>query len=264
MPKKTNSAEFKGLWISREILEAQDLNLIEKCFLAVIVSLSTNGQKCTASNAYFARLFGITKKRASVIMNDLSRKNKIGILIKRDRVSSEIEMRVCTPIGIGILEKEEEIKEFIEDYRYKLLIKVDENSLPESETKYFKIAISFHKLIRGNLLNHNLSTKHIDDAKYEAWTKPIKMLIEKDGKSEDDIREVWRVLESDSFYQQNVQKTEKLREKQKSTGQSWFDQMLYKSRNGNKKRNNRGLGSTSEHSQLEIKKIANRILQEQS
>ncbi|WP_297093978.1 helix-turn-helix domain-containing protein [uncultured Draconibacterium sp.] len=118
MPDKTNSAEFRGIWISKEIMEMPDLNLIEKCMLAVIVSLSSNGQKCTASNAYFAKLFGLTKKRISAILNDLRRKKRIGILVKRDRVSSEVEMRVCTPIGIGIPKKAEEIEKPIKkDYK---------------------------------------------------------------------------------------------------------------------------------------------------
>ncbi|WP_052670479.1 helix-turn-helix domain-containing protein [Draconibacterium sediminis] len=142
-----------------------------------------------------------------------------------------------------------------------LLIEVDESILDTQSKEYLKIALAFHKLIRDNLVRFNLSTKHVDQAKYDDWTKPIKMLVEKDQKSEDDIREVWHVLEQDPFYQQNVQKTEKLRVKQNSTGQSWFDSMLYKSRNGNKKRTSNSRGAETART---VENIIARIEQTQS
>jgi len=109
MPQKTNKNEFTGLWIPKEIWQMNDLNLTEKCFLAVIVSFSTNGNECSASNSYFANLFGITKNRASIILSTLYAKKHIGISIFRDTLTSQIVRRVCVPTNKGISENSEVI-----------------------------------------------------------------------------------------------------------------------------------------------------------
>ena len=114
MNSNTNNSKFKGIWISKEIWEMEDLNLIERNFLGVIQSFSKDNQRCTASNAYFAKLFKISKQRASVIINDLSRKKKIVTHIKRDRESQQVIERVCVPLNIGFLKKKQEIEKTIE------------------------------------------------------------------------------------------------------------------------------------------------------
>jgi hypothetical protein len=76
--EKKKNIEFSGLWIPKEIWEMQDLNLIEKCFLAVIRSLS-NENECEASNKWFSEFFGITKKHVSRTINGLVEKQKISI-----------------------------------------------------------------------------------------------------------------------------------------------------------------------------------------
>ncbi|QGY44153.1 hypothetical protein GM418_10925 [Maribellus comscasis] len=143
-----------------------------------------------------------------------------------------------------------------------LLTEVVESTLSPPENEYFKIALSFHQLIRNNLHKHNLSTTHVDKAKYKNWVDPIRLLIENDGKTKHEIREVWKLLEINNFYQKIVQKTEKLRMKMKSTDQLWFDAMLYELRNGNKKRTNNGHSSNNEQSKLETRKIAKQAMQD--
>lgn len=104
-----SKSEFKGIWIPKEVLEMKDLSLIEKNFLSVIASLTCAEKGCVASNAYFAGLFQISKKRASEIINSLSRKKLIGIEVFRDTLTREVRERVCTPIGIPIPQKVKEI-----------------------------------------------------------------------------------------------------------------------------------------------------------
>lgn len=58
--------EYKGLWIPKEILQDNRLNLTEKTVLAMIQVLSKNG-KCIACNQTIADSLGIslpTAKRA--------------------------------------------------------------------------------------------------------------------------------------------------------------------------------------------------------
>jgi hypothetical protein len=114
--------DFKGLWIPREIWEMKNLNITEKCFMSVIYNFQNNGKECSASNAWFANLFGISKKHASQILNTLSRKKRIGIQIYRDRVSGNIRKRVSRIIGIPIPKKTEGT--YI-DYKKKYIKKSD-------------------------------------------------------------------------------------------------------------------------------------------
>jgi hypothetical protein len=79
MEEKQKNIEFTGVWIPKEIWEMQDLNLIEKCFLAVIHSLNSNDKECIASNKWFAEFFGITRKHASRVINSLAAKQKISV-----------------------------------------------------------------------------------------------------------------------------------------------------------------------------------------
>ena len=73
--------DFKGVWIDRGVWLARDLTLQEKVFLVEIDSLD-NAKHCYASNDYFARFFGLSKKRVSVV---------IQALIKKEYLKSEID-----------------------------------------------------------------------------------------------------------------------------------------------------------------------------
>lgn len=146
--------EFTGLWIPKEIWEMQDLNLTEKNVLALIYSLSATGKGCTASNAYFANFFGLTKKHASVIIQSLSRKKRIGILIKTDTLSRIIRIPYPEKNGKGIPKKTDHIIK----NNNKVDNKEDIKQIPDFET--FKI-YALEKQPNTDL--HNLKLK------YEAW-----------------------------------------------------------------------------------------------
>lgn len=51
--------ELKGIWIPIHIWECPDITPVQKMMLAEIWHLSRNGKGCTASNSYFANLFGV-------------------------------------------------------------------------------------------------------------------------------------------------------------------------------------------------------------
>ena len=62
----------KGIWISTEIWQKEDLTLIEKLFIVKIDSL--DGEKgCYASNRYFGEFFKLSKSRCSAIIKNLKR-----------------------------------------------------------------------------------------------------------------------------------------------------------------------------------------------
>lgn len=72
---KTNR-DFKGIWIPKEIWENKNLSLQEKVFYVEIDSLN-NENGCFASNDYFANFFDLSKKRVSMVIQELIKKSLI-------------------------------------------------------------------------------------------------------------------------------------------------------------------------------------------
>lgn len=93
--KKYNQRDFKGIWIPAEIWLDIDLTLQEKVFLAEIDSLDGE-DGCYASNDYFADFFQLSKKRVSVVINNLVKKKYIvsQLLYKNNAIDYRI-LRSC-------------------------------------------------------------------------------------------------------------------------------------------------------------------------
>jgi hypothetical protein len=71
--------EFKGMWISLEIIYCNDLNPTEKLILSIIDNFTKNNSYCFASNEYFSDVLDMSSGRIANIMTDLKRKNVIQI-----------------------------------------------------------------------------------------------------------------------------------------------------------------------------------------
>jgi uncharacterized protein (UPF0335 family) len=120
-----------------------------------------------------------------------------------------------------------------------LLSEIDISDIKdENEKFYFQIAHSFYKLFKNNSEELNVEFSNLKNAKYKEWVESIKKLIEIDGRSQEEIREVFRFLKYDEFWKQNIRSTAKLRKKNKN-GVTYFEELLIKSRN-NGKRNTKG------------------------
>ena len=65
--------KFKGIWIPAEVWESKELTLQEKVFLVEIDSLD-NEHGCYANNNYFAKFFGLSTTRVSLVINSLIKK----------------------------------------------------------------------------------------------------------------------------------------------------------------------------------------------
>ena len=57
--------KFEGIWIAKEIWLNKDLDIIEKCLLVEINSLSKDDDICYASNEYFAEFFQCSERKIS-------------------------------------------------------------------------------------------------------------------------------------------------------------------------------------------------------
>lgn len=81
---KTNRS-FQGVWIPKEIWFSEELDLIEKCLLAEIISLD-NENHCTAGNNYFAHFLECSESKVSKSISKLIDLNYIKLLSFDGRV----------------------------------------------------------------------------------------------------------------------------------------------------------------------------------
>lgn len=94
-----------------------------------------------------------------------------------------------------------------------LLSEIEEDDLPDEEKEYFKIAVAYRDRFMDNLKSINARTVNIERATYGKWVDPIRLMIENDSVTLEQLREVWHFLKRHNFWSENVQSTAKLREK---------------------------------------------------
>lgn len=97
------------------------------------------------------------------------------------------------------------------EYKKNILSEINSDDFPEINSDYLEITKAFHALFRNNLLEAGASTTIIDKAK-GTWIDPIRLMVESDGYTIDDLREVFQFLKKDAFWKQNILSTSKLRE----------------------------------------------------
>jgi DNA-binding MarR family transcriptional regulator len=78
--KQNMKRKFKGIWIPAEVWESSQLTLQEKVFLVEIDSLD-NDKGCYANNNYFAKFFGLSTTRVSLVINSLIKKGYVNSTI---------------------------------------------------------------------------------------------------------------------------------------------------------------------------------------
>jgi hypothetical protein len=147
-----------------------------------------------------------------------------------------------------------------------LLSKVDESTLDHKTKKYYQVAISFYELIKSNLKELNISNSEIEKAKYKTWIEPIRLLIEKDGRTIEEFREIFQFLQKDDFWKEQIRSTAKLRKKNKEDI-SYFEVLLTKSRNEQKRKEKRESSEQEKQSGVSDdyrKSILNRLLNPQN
>lgn len=117
-----------------------------------------------------------------------------------------------------------------------LLLSELKNSDFEDST-YFEITISFYELFKKNLIEKGVSTNRIEKSK-GSWVDSVRLLIEQDKYTIEDLRDVFKFLHVDEFWKLNILSTKKLREQ--------FQTLLIKSRSNGKNIKNTSKGCTNE------------------
>lgn len=97
------------------------------------------------------------------------------------------------------------------EYKKNILSEINSDDFPEINSDYLEITKAFHALFRYNLVEAGASTTIIDKAK-GTWIDSIRLMIESDGYTINDLRDVYRFLQKDAFWKQNILSTSKLRE----------------------------------------------------
>ena len=90
---------FRGIWISAEILLNKELAPNEKLVLAMVMSFNKDEGSCFMSNQYIGKILNVSKDRASRIVSSLKKNGFIDIEYKYKENSKKIESRFLTPIG---------------------------------------------------------------------------------------------------------------------------------------------------------------------
>lgn len=89
----------------------------------------------------------------------------------------------------------------------------DAKIIPSEVASYYEIAKAFWDLFYANLTSINGRLYNLENAKFSKWLDPIRLMIENDGVTTDQLREVWQFLKKSDFWRDKVQSTQKLREK---------------------------------------------------
>lgn len=85
--------------------------------------------------------------------------------------------------------------------------------IPKEYEEYYKIAESFQKLFYENLKEVRGRTYNVENARFGKWVNPIRLMMEKEGVTKEQLIEVWNYLKNDGFWKDKVQSTAKLRQK---------------------------------------------------
>lgn len=101
---KTNKRKFKGIWIPAEVWESKSLTLQEKVFLVEIDSLD-NDNGCYANNNYFAKFFGLSTTRVSLVINNLISKGFVRSTILQSEGNKRILKTSITKVNNPIPQK---------------------------------------------------------------------------------------------------------------------------------------------------------------
>lgn len=117
-------------------------------------------------------------------------------------------------------------------------------------SEYGFIAFSFWQLFRKNLLElGRTKTTTLDKAKLKSWETDIRLMVESDKVTIDELKTVYKFLTKNDFWKPNILSTSKLREK--------FDQLISKANSENIKPNKQEPGSAAdEWMQNKLKQLA--------
>ena len=155
----------------------------------------------------------------NILKRDLKKYENI---VERNRNNGKNGGRPKNPVGY--LESEENPRKpkkadsdndiDIININNKLLSEIEISDVEVSLQNYFIIAKNFQELFIRNLNEKSISAKHQEKATFKNYVTPIRLMIENNECTLQDLRDVWTYLSSakSEFWKKNILSTTKLRE----------------------------------------------------
>lgn len=101
-----------------------------------------------------------------------------------------------------------------ETFHKKPFLKINKAEIPESYLGYYQWALKFQELFLKNIKNKGAPTKKIEWASVRDCLEPIRLMLEKDGVSENQLQLAYELLDGpDEFWKGIILDTSKLRQK---------------------------------------------------
>lgn len=102
------------------------------------------------------------------------------------------------------------VKDTVIKERVVLLSSLNFQSKEINQNEFNRIAFSFWKLFKEN--SKTATTKNLDNAKLEDWAKDVRLMIDSDRRTLEEIQSVFKFLKVSEFWKSNIQSIKKLRE----------------------------------------------------
>lgn len=104
-----------------------------------------------------------------------------------------------------------------------LMSEIEISDVPQDQIDYFNVANAFYQLFQQNAIDLDVRWSHLNKLTFKRCVTPIRLLAKTDNRTRDEMLLVFDLLKKDLFWKQNIQSTEKLREK--------FDVLITKAQN---------------------------------
>jgi len=104
----------------------------------------------------------------------------------------------------------DKVNEIVIKEKNVLLSSLDFQSKEIIKNEFNRIAFSFWKLFKEN--SKTATTKNLDRATLEDWAKDVRLMIDNDGRTLEEIQSVFKFLKVSEFWKSNIQSIKKLRE----------------------------------------------------
>jgi hypothetical protein len=115
------------------------------------------------------------------------------------------------------------------EYKELLLSEINISDFTNINQKYFEITLAFYELFKNNLTEAGATLKNISKAK-GTWIDEIRLIIETDKYTIEDLQQVYSFLQINDFWKKNILSTSKLRKQ--------MDNLKLQIKNGINKGNN--------------------------
>lgn len=195
------------------------LNGNEKLMYGEITALANKNGRAWASNNYFAELYGVHKRTVSRWISNLVKQGYIRVKLEYIPGTKQVSKRYLyindSPMDNNVnryAQKDEypmheNVKEELNNTSVNNT-SVNKESVKNPKSKisdaHLRLASELWEYVSKNFPKHK-------EPNLESWANDIRLMIERDNRTEAEISDAIKWSQSDSFWYQNIRSTSKLR-----------------------------------------------------